>query len=404
MQTNSKEITNYLVDKSLNQTISNYHKLIKLEKNNYNLYLQLAYLYEIKGNIDQAIENYEKCLQCVDLDLVGIVELIKKIYTRICLLDRKNHWQTIRDNLLKQSKAWQYIKSEIFKDYPSINLEEYLILVLFPSNVGDSTGFLSLLKSLNHKIGKKIILFVKDKPHLQDLYKLFKGEHIFACYSLKLNNNYCLADLIIQPINPGIPAAIHLLASTIPEQNCSDFKRTGIHFNLYQRNLGLQSDAKIEYPQINNSDKEKAIAKFIDLKLKPGKTVLVAPLSNTANKKFLTNEKFKKFWNDVYYWLDKQGFSIAVNGINQDQKIEMENDKLQIVHIPLKEIITFTEYAGFFIGIRSGLCDLLSFARCKKKIIYPLNFNGGNLRNFGYQDYIVDHNDYDIDTILRNWI
>ncbi|MCM1179245.1 MAG: hypothetical protein NC347_03235 [Clostridium sp.] len=39
--------------------------------------------------------------------------------------------------------------------------------------------------------------------------------------------------------------------------------------------------------------------------------------------------------------------------------------------LPLNEIYLLAEYGGYFIGLRSGLCDLLAFSGCGMTVIYP---------------------------------
>ena len=61
--------------------------------------------------------------------------------------------------------------------------------------------------------------------------------------------------------------------------------------------------------------------------------------------------------------------------------------------------------------MRSGLCQLLCFSDCQKKIIYPVGSrNGGkerrnlDLTNLGCEEYIVDPDDYAIAEIMENWV
>ena len=77
---------------------------------------------------------------------------------------------------------------------------------------------------------------------------------------------------------------------------------------------------------------------------------------------------------------------------------------MKSLEIPLKEVIPFVEYGGFFMGARSGLCDLLGFAQCRKKVIYPSGSAGKGLQNFGYEEYLLDPENYDVGTIIQNWL
>jgi hypothetical protein len=37
----------------------------------------------------------------------------------------------------------------------------------------------------------------------------------------------------------------------------------------------------------------------------------------------------------------------------------------------LNQLISAAEYAGRFIGLRSGICDILATARCRKTVVFP---------------------------------
>lgn len=41
------------------------------------------------------------------------------------------------------------------------------------------------------------------------------------------------------------------------------------------------------------------------------------------------------------------------------------------ISLPLNQMVSAAEYAGCFIGIRSGLCDIVSIAKCQKTVIFP---------------------------------
>ena len=44
------------------------------------------------------------------------------------------------------------------------------------------------------------------------------------------------------------------------------------------------------------------------------------------------------------------------------------------IMIPFEEMIPFSELAGWVIGIRSGLTDILSSSKCRLTILYPERF------------------------------
>lgn len=361
--------------------------------------------YSHHGETLTAIEEYKKSKSVSEFSNCDTnISLVSKFATILCASGRELEWTKMRNQMQSTSPICKEIKQKVINDFPSINIESYLILILLQTNVGDTTGFLSILKSISEKYQKKIILFMADKPHLIDLYDLFKGEHIFHCYFVGINK-YHVPELVMQPIKAGVPASVGIgpKQAIVPEKTSKDFKYTGCHFDIYKRNIGLSSSAQISSPEVSHFHKTQAIENFKNYKLCHKNTVLIAPLSNSVDRTYKTNEIFKLFWQDVYIFLRKNGFNIALNGVNRGE-LSLTSDDYTVVDIPLSQIIPFVEYGGFFIGARSGLCDLLGFAQCHKKVIYPFGHIGKGLEDFGYEEYVVNPDDYDVSTILSDWL
>lgn len=90
-----------------------------------------------------------------------------------------------------------------------------------------------------------------------------------------------------------------------------------------------------------------------------GKTVYMAPDANSVTR--LDSE----IWNQMIEGLIQKGYAVIVNA-----------EQAEGYHAPnyfctYAESVPILEYAGFFIGLRSGFCDIISSARCRKIIIYP---------------------------------
>ena len=74
-----------------------------------------------------------------------------------------------------------------------------------------------------------------------------------------------------------------------------------------------------------------------------------------------------EFWTDIIKEYKKNGFSVYTNVVKNEKPLE---DTIPI-SIPIGEMISAVEYAGYFIGIRSGLCDIIMTANCEKIVIFP---------------------------------
>ena len=111
------------------------------------------------------------------------------------------------------------------------------------------------------------------------------------------------------------------------------------------------------------------------------------------SKIIIFNQTFANFWEEVCEWLLKNDFSVAINSKNHEASIK---SKYNAVEIPLQEVIPFANYCGFFIGIRSGFCELICFSSCHKKVIYPVGSRAGgkkrrnlDLTELGCEEYIA---------------
>lgn len=96
--------------------------------------------------------------------------------------------------------------------------------------------------------------------------------------------------------------------------------------------------------------------------LEEGNTVILSPYANTV-----TNPS-KEFWQDLVAQLKEQGFIVCTNSCGST---EPAIPGTMPVFIPFDITIPAIEKAGYFIGLRSGLCDFVAAADAKKIIIYP---------------------------------
>lgn len=89
------------------------------------------------------------------------------------------------------------------------------------------------------------------------------------------------------------------------------------------------------------------------------KTVLISPEANSVTQLPVW------FWNCIIKELQQKGFHCVVN-CNHPTLYCCEN-----FFPSYTESVPVLEFTGYFLGIRSGFCDIISTAKCKKIIIYP---------------------------------
>lgn len=73
------------------------------------------------------------------------------------------------------------------------------------------------------------------------------------------------------------------------------------------------------------------------------------------------------FWEKIAADYASRGFSVYTNIAGGETPIRGTVS----LTIPLKQIVPAAEFAGTFVGVRSGLCDLLTSANCNKFVVFP---------------------------------
>lgn len=106
---------------------------------------------------------------------------------------------------------------------------------------------------------------------------------------------------------------------------------------------------------------------FQAMKLPVGRTVLIAPLAKSYPHKLPDS-----WWEQAVTGLLSAGFTVVNNVANGSQfstgDINHHANHIEDaipVDIPIDMIIPFSELCGNFLGVRSGLCDLLAFSNTK---------------------------------------
>jgi hypothetical protein len=97
------------------------------------------------------------------------------------------------------------------------------------------------------------------------------------------------------------------------------------------------------------------------LRLVRGKTVILSPYAKSVTAPPAA------FWEHIAERCGKAGLFVCTNVSGEEQPIAGTTP----LNIPLKQIVSAAEYAGRFIGLRSGLCDILTTAKCRKTVVFP---------------------------------
>ncbi len=103
---------------------------------------------------------------------------------------------------------------------------------------------------------------------------------------------------------------------------------------------------------------------FAENGLLPGRTALLAPY---AGKSDLWGVPMS-FYEDLAGRLKEAGYTVCTNSGGGPKEPPVPGTVPLLV--PYRLIRPFCERAGVFIGLRSGLCDMISAANCRKVVLY----------------------------------
>jgi hypothetical protein len=132
--------------------------------------------------------------------------------------------------------------------------------------------------------------------------------------------------------------------------------------------LGLPTQLRGRRPTISDDIKQNSLELFHGLGGKAGRSVLISTVSNS--NPMLGHA----WWQALVDELDRAGFVVFENSTNTTDRLSSDRptslERVIPVDMPPEQVIPFCEAAGFFVGIRSGLCDLLGYAKARMKAIH----------------------------------
>lgn len=149
----------------------------------------------------------------------------------------------------------------------------------------------------------------------------------------------------------------------------------GLDFNTMLQRVAFHAPEKrttVPLKSINSGDL------FSKMNLTPGRTVLLAPEAKASK------ELPAEMWVELAKVLKKLGYDVCTNAVYEEDAVEGTRP----VMVPLEAVSDFISKAGVFIGLRSGLCDLISGVSAKKIILYPTGHQWGE--NYVYNFFSLE--------------
>jgi hypothetical protein len=292
--------------------------------------------------------------------------------------------------LLKIFKSYLIPHKNYILDYinwnkllANLNLQNDCWFIICPYGIGDTYFICALLKQFLLRHGNTKAVLIVKKSHL-DVVELFT-EDIYRVITFdKLN----LRDINrFSQFKCGYPFIGH------PSDFKYDFDRflgtEGLTLlDLYRIMLQMPIDAPLTQPKLDYASINAAKKKFFELGLPANRTVILAPEANSLSTLPL------EFWCHLSEHLKLQGWTVCINICNSSTCIPGTTP----INFSLSEAISIAEIAGWVISSRSGLCDLLSSAKCKLSIIYmkqswyagtPLT--GSSLKRMGLSETVLEY-------------
>ena len=96
-------------------------------------------------------------------------------------------------------------------------------------------------------------------------------------------------------------------------------------------------------------------------KIEKGKAVILSPYAKSVTP--LSGN----MWEEIVEDYRRKGYQVLTNVAGDEKPLE----STEPINPRLSEMKSAVEHAGTFIGIRSGLCDVIRTADCRKVALYP---------------------------------
>lgn len=151
----------------------------------------------------------------------------------------------------------------------------------------------------------------------------------------------------------------YMYTSVLPEME--GYK--GITFrDMYMYGYELADEDKVKkYPDRTISDEE--LMNYVkENSIEEGKSIIIAPYANS-----LPQIRWSA-WKAIVDGLKIKGYKVYTNSASDEEEAVEGSEK---IFFPIKDTVEVLNYAGGFIAMRNGMCEIASTSECRQVIIYP---------------------------------
>jgi hypothetical protein len=225
-------------------------------------------------------------------------------------------------------------------------------LIVCPNNaLGDVYWTLSFLPAHCEKHGINEVAVVVTGNGCRQVAELFQINRIFVLDRVDMDEllqailfvheRNCIISHHDRPYTDNIIRYLdkHFLSFT-------DYYRCAV--------FGLDKDTKPALPTGN-------VAFTGTEQIEKGNTVILSPYAKSMV------QIPDIFWESLAADYQKKEYLVCTNVAGDEKPVK----GTKALSVSINQMVSAAEYAGCFIGIRNGLCDVLDTARCKKVTVFP---------------------------------
>ena len=301
---------------------------------------------------------------------IGYTGMIRKLVDYNTYADYSLSEETISRMKAREQKGENFI-NELNQKYPNY------FKVFFPFNaLGDVYIAMSYWYVFAKERGIDKVVFCTPSKVLADVIRLFGG-YMVEIYEQKELDAMIQAALYTHDENSFI--AHHDRPYVVNLHKALYIKKIPLEQIYCCGVYGLPKDTKPAIPNFNNEI-------YKDLYSIPeNESVIFSPYAKSVPAIDL------KVWDDAVDYYISKGYKCYTNVVGDEKPLA----GTEAISPSLLEIKSVIERAGTFIGIRSGLCDVIREAKAKKIALYP-DYNYCDTKWKAIEMYWIDQFDYNL--------
>ena len=286
-------------------------------------------------------------------------------------------WRNPHQDIGKTAERWRDLKAAICDRVTAFDAREAWFLIL-EGGIGDCMHVLTYLRAFRETHGGPIIAILSSG--LSELAALFSDEIDTAIFLERSDIRALRATTAFARFERGEPIVTWWPAHGDGRISSFHDWPGGLTIRDVARvMLRLPPSAAVNRPAIPESAEADAQRILADHGLRPGQTVVLFPLANTAPRHPVA------WWIAMASHLKGRGYDVAVNTGTTHAKVKHGDGANPTateafepllaagtpVDLSLAQVIPFVEACGAFVLTASGMGDLLAFADAKKLVIFP---------------------------------